>query len=139
MTTLSECRDALAATIDAAVPGLRTAATVPGTINPPVAIVTPNPAALINYQEVMSSGLAVYTLRVYIIVGAVSNRESQTLLDGFISPTGPASVPAAIAADETLGQTVEWAVCTQANRYGEVVYAGISYLGVELLVEVSTT
>ncbi len=137
MATLTEIRNALAAQIDALVPGLRTAATVPGTVNPPVAVITPNPAALINYLEVMGSGLATWTMRVYIIVGTVSDRSAQAKLDGFLSPTGEASIPAAVNADPTLGGVVEYAVCTTAQRYGEIVYAGVSYLGCEILVDVS--
>ncbi len=137
MATLTEIRDALAAQISALVPGLRTAATVPGTINPPVAVVTPNPAALINYLEVMNSELATWTMRVYIIVGTVSDRSAQTMLDNFLAPTGDSSVPAAINSDQTLGGVVEYAVPTAAQRYGEIVYGGVSYLGCEILVDVS--
>jgi hypothetical protein len=140
VSTLTECRDALAATIDAGVPGLRTASTVPPSVSPPVAVVTPNPAQLVDYGIVMSNGgLVVYQLRVYIIVGSVSDRTAQAKLDGYISPSGEASVPAAIAADPTLGGAVEWAVCTSAQKYGELVYSGVSLLGCEILVEVSTT
>ena len=135
--TLTEIRDALAQQIDNLVPGLRTASTVPGTINPPVAIVTPNQSGLINYQEIMSSGLATWTMRVYIIVGAVSDRNAQTTLDGFLSPEGESSVPSAIASDPTLGGVVEYAVCTSAQKYGELQYAGVSYLGCEISVEAS--
>ena len=137
MATLTEIRDALAAQISALVPGLRTAATVPATINPPVAVITPNPAALINYLEVLSSTVATWTMRVYIIVGTVSDRSAQTMLDAFLAPTGGSSVPAAINSDPTLGGVVEYAVPTAAQRYGELQYAGIAYLGCEILVDVS--
>ena len=42
-----------------------------------------------------------------------------------------------VAADVTLGGVVDYCVCVSAGRYGSVSYAGVEYLGVELLLEAS--
>ncbi len=137
VSTLSQARTALANQLAVLMPSLRVSETVPGQINPPAAIVAPNTSDLVDYEQAMSSNLALWYLRVVLVVGRAVEDAAQDLLDQYLSTTGSLSVVAAIRSDPSLGGTVEWAEVKNAQRYGNLNYAGVDYLGVELTVEVS--
>ena len=137
MAVLSDVRAALAAAVDN-VPGLRATGSMAGEISPPVAVVVPARGPFITYGETMEAGVADYELEVILLVSYADERSGQLLLDGYLSATGPNSVRAAVAADPSLGQVVDYAVVTVAQDYGLIDWAGVQYLGARLLVTAGT-
>jgi hypothetical protein len=133
--TLTQARNALAAQLAAQIPGLRATGTVPGQVNPPQAIVSPAPGSIIEFQAM--NDVADYQLRVTLLVGAADEPDSQNLLDGYLSATGPSSVEQALGADPTLGGTVAYAVLTGEQGYGLLDWGALQYLGCHLLVTVA--
>lgn len=127
----------MAAQLAALVPSLRVSATIPGVVNVPAAIVSPATGDLASYEVAQSSDLALWYIRIVLIVGRADEANAQNALDSYISAMGDLSVPAAIRSDPTLGGQVEWAELKSAQRYGSLQYNGVDYLGVELTVEVS--
>lgn len=137
MAVLSAVRAALAAAVSN-VPGLRADASVPGQVSPPVAVITPARGPFITYTETFEQNVAVYTLEVILLVSYADDRAGQLLLDGYLSATGAASVRAAVAADQTLGHVVDYAVVTSAQDYGLITWGTETYLGARLLVTAGT-
>lgn len=133
--TIPQIRNALGAQIGANAQGLRDATTVPDEINPPVCVVRPSRGKVIDYQETFDGGQHFY-FEAVVLAAVGATRAAQTLLDGFLSPTGAASVLQAVQKDPTLGGVVSWAAVTQAQGYGLVQWAGVDYLGSTLIVEV---
>ena len=137
MAVLSDVRAALAAAVDN-VPGLRASPAFTGEINPPVGIVVPARGPFITYTETFEQNVADYSLEVILLVSYADDRAGQLLLDGYLSATGPNSVRAAVAADQTLGKVVDYAVVTDAQDYGLISWGGVEYLGARLLVTAGT-
>jgi len=137
MSTLSQARAAVQAQLAAIITGLTVYSTIPGTISTPAAIVAPNTANLADYEQVMSSDLVLWYIRVVLLTGMVSLATAQDTMDGLLSTTGTTSVTGGFRADPSLGGQVEWAEVKTAQRYGTVTYNGVDYLGCELSIEVS--
>ena len=132
MTAMSDIRTALATKIGN-ITGLRTAATVPDQVNPPIAVIIPE---RVTYDEAYARGLVVYTFIVQLVVGKVSERTAQTKLDGFVNPTGSTSIKAAIEADKSLGGVVFDSRVTEMTTYTVVQIGDIAYLSCEFRVTV---
>ena len=132
MTAMSDIRTALATKIGN-ISGLRTAATVPDQVNPPIAVIIPE---RVTYDEAYARGLVVYTFIVQLVVGKVSERTAQTKLDGFVNPTGSTSIKAAIEADKSLGGVVFDSRVTEMTTYTVVQIGDIAYLSCEFRVTV---
>lgn len=132
MAELSAIRTALAEKIGS-INGLRTAATVPDQVNPPIAVIIPE---RVTYDEAYARGLVVYTFIVQVVVGKVSERTAQNRLDGFVNPTGATSIKAAIEADKSLGGVVFDSRVTEMTTYTVVQIGDIAYLSCEFRVTV---
>jgi hypothetical protein len=133
MTSPSEVREALAAFITANITGLR-GLTDPGSIaNPPVAVVLPAQGTYIDYTVALEHGVTEANLRVVILVSRASERTAMPLLDGYLAPYGPSSIPAAILADPTLGGACDYCIPAEAIFSGEINWAGIDYFGAEII------
>lgn len=137
MSTLSQARAAVQSQLASIITGLTVYATIPGTITTPAAIVAPDTAQLADYEQVMSSDLVLWYIRVVLLTGMVNLVSAQNIMDDLISTTSATSITKGFRADPTLGGQVEWAEVKTAQRYGSVTYNGIEYLGCELSVEVS--
>jgi hypothetical protein len=131
---LADVRAALAAQIEARTT-LRATATVPGQINPPVAVVRPARGELAVYK-VTFDGAVDYSLAVVILVSYASIDTAQDLLDGFLSAGHGTAVADAIEADPSLGGLVADAWPRAADGYGMISWAGVDYLGTTVIVEV---
>lgn len=133
MATVSELRTGLATNL-ATIEGLRTTATVPDQINPPLAVVIPN---TITYDTAFArSGGDEYEFIVTLIVGRVDERTAQNRLDGFCSGSGALSVKAAIERDKTLGgKAFDCRVITLRN-YNQIAVGDSMYLSAEFVVQV---
>ena len=132
MAALTDIRNGLATRI-ATISGLRTAATIPDQVNPPIAIVIPE---RLTYDDAFNRGLVTYSFLVQVIVGKVSERTSQNKIDGFINPTGATSIKAAIEGDKTLNGVVFDTRVTEVTGYSVVQVGDIAYMSCEFRVTV---
>lgn len=133
MADISTLRTAIATNL-ATVSGLRTAATVPDQINPPVAVVMPTS---ITYDMAFArSGGDEYEFSVMVIVGRVDERMGQNKLDAFCSGTGAQSIKVAIESNRTLGGAAFDCRVTSLRNYSQVSVADVTYLAAEFAVQV---
>ncbi|MGH3422355.1 MAG: hypothetical protein ACRDOD_22510 [Streptosporangiaceae bacterium] len=131
-----QVRAALAAYLTSSI-GLRATASRFGAISPPCAVILPQTGRLIAYAQTFD-GETSYYLRAVILVSEGDSASGQDLLDGYLSPVGAQSVHAAIQADPTLGQAVEFAAVIEAAAYGIRNWNGIDYLGCDLIFNIGT-
>jgi hypothetical protein len=116
------------------VSGLRTAATVPDQINPPVAVVMPTS---ITYDTAFArSGGDEYEFSVMVIVGRVDERMAQNKLDAYCSGSGTQSIKAAIQSNRTLGGQAFDCRVTSLRSYNQISVADVTYLAAEFVVQV---
>jgi len=133
MASISDLRAGIATNL-ATISGLRTSATVPDSINPPIAVVMPN---TITYDTSFArTGGDEYEFLVMVIVGRVDERTAQNRLDGYCSGTGASSVKAAIESDKTLGGTAFSLRVTSLRNYNQVTVGDVTYLSGEFVVQV---
>lgn len=133
MANVSDLRNGLATNL-ATISGLRTAATVPDQINPPVAVVMPTS---ITYDTAFArTGGDEYEFSVMVIVGRVDERMAQNKLDAYCSGTGSQSIKAAIESDRTLGGKAFDCRVTSLRNYNQVSVADVTYLAAEFVVQV---
>ena len=132
MATISEIRSALATNLGN-ISGLRTSATVPDQINPPVAIVEP---VSVEFDTAMGRGLDTLTFKVTVLVGRVEERTAQRLIDAYCSSSGSASIKSAIELDRTLGGKANDLKVTGLSSYGSLSVGDATYLAAEFAVTV---
>lgn len=90
----------------------------------------------VEYDQTFRATNFKLQIPVKIVAGNVQEDIAQDLLDGFVAYGGASSVPSTIHADPTLNGTVQTCRCVQARNYGVYEIGGVSYLGVEFLIEV---
>lgn len=133
MASISDLRAGLATNL-ATITGLRTSATVPDQINPPIAVVMP---ASITYDTAFArSGGDEYEFTVMVIVGRVDERMAQNKLDAYCSGTGGQSIKAAIESNRTLGGKAFDCRVTTLRNYNQVTVGDVTYLAAEFVVQV---
>jgi hypothetical protein len=103
MATLPEIMEAMEAVLGT-IPGLRTSATSPDQVSPPWAFVGVPPIG--NYHTSLGPARPALEPTVTVLVSAAVSRVGQLALAGYADPTGTGSIPAAFAADPTLGGVV---------------------------------
>lgn len=126
MSALDTIRDALKTSL-ATVTGMQAHARVPGQITPPAAVVAPEG---IEYDADFEHG-ATYRLPVQLLVQVGEWDSAQKQLDGFAAHDGTAVV--AINATSSIEARV-----VSMDSYGLIQFAGVDYLGAQLIVEVLT-
>jgi len=133
MADISALRAGIATNL-ATVSGLRTSATVPDQISPPIAVVMP---LSIEYDLAFArSGGDQHEFSVMVIVGRVDERMAQNKLDAYCSGTGAQSIKAAIESDKTLGGNAFTCRVTSLRNYNQVSVADVTYLAAEFVVQV---
>jgi hypothetical protein len=133
MPTVSELRTGLATNL-ATISGLRTSATIPDQVTPPVAVVMPNQ---ITYDTAFArAGGDEYEFIVMVIVGRVDERTAQNRLDAYCSGSGASSVKLAIESDKTLGGKAFDCRVTNLRNYNQVTVGDTTYLSGEFVVQV---
>lgn len=132
MASISQLRSGIATRL-ATISGLRNAATMPAQPNPPIAIVIPQ---RVSYDTAFARGVLTYTFTVQVIVGQVSERISQSLLDGFAPGSGASSIKVAIEGDKTLGGVASDVRVSEMTAYQSIVVGEITYMGAEFEVSV---
>jgi hypothetical protein len=108
--------------------GLRVIPTLPDVVNPPQALIALDK---IDYQQQNNNSMAVYTFKITIVLGRVSERTAQQNLDVLVAPTG---VKAAIESDRTLGGFAYEVNIQALDAYGAISINGIDYLSAEFSV-----
>ena len=109
------------------IPGLRVTDTVPGQITPPQAIVGVPPVD--NYVTGLGGGQRpTLAPTITILVSSVVDRVGQLALAAYADPTGTRSIPAAIAADASLGGLLGPGAC-QVTRFDPLGLAEVGLIG----------
>lgn len=124
MPTISELRTGLATRL-ATITGLRTAATIPDQLNPPVAVVSLD---TILFDEAFQRGIDQYQFTITVVVGRVAERSSQVRLDGYLDPSGAGSVKTAIEGDRTLGGKANSLRVTEMGGISTILIGDATYL-----------
>jgi hypothetical protein len=132
MASISSIRSGLATRL-ATITGLRTAATIPDSPNPPIAIVIPDS---INFDDTFHRGMDTLNFKILVIVGRADERTAQNSIDGFCATSGSSSIKAAIEGDKTLGGTAYDCRVTTMSNYGSVLIGEVTYLSCEFIVVV---
>lgn len=137
---LATIRAGLAARLNT-VDGLRAYANAPGSVTPEsgkaVAVVVPSPGTWLVRDSVETYRL---TFVVKLLVGAQMTAEGQTVLDGYFDDTSPQWIVGAIHSNAlALGGGGEFTAVTEARAYDNVSYAGVTYFGAEIVVEVGAS
>ena len=132
--SLSQLRTGLATNL-ATITGLRTSAFVPDNPTPPIAVVVPQ---RIEFDAAMGRGMDEYTFDVLVIAQRASERNAQTVLDGYCSSTGSSSVKAAIESDKTLGGHAFDLRVTDMSNYTSLMIGETQYLAATFTVTVIT-
>lgn len=133
MASVSQIRDGLRDRLKT-ISGLQTHSYVPSEITPPAAVVIPD---TVGYDSTMARGSDDFVFVVQLVVSKVVDRVSQDRLDAYLAGSGSSSVKAAIEGEPTLGGVAHFARVAQARSYGTVQFGAITYLGAELVVQVT--
>ena len=141
MSDLDVVITALASRIATGMTGTRIGGSVfaygPDSLNPPTCIVLPAPGEFLVYDDSMS-GTSGYNLVVKILMGSQDDRAGQAELLSYLDRTGSTSIRAAVYGDSTLGGTCSFCRISGASAYNDVEWAGMTFYGAELNVEVLT-
>jgi hypothetical protein len=133
MASITDLRNGIANNL-ATIAGLRTSATIPDQINPPIAVVVPQS---ITYDTAFArTGGDQHEFIVTVIVGRVDERSAQNRLDAYCSGTGTGSIKTAIESDKTLGGKAFTCRCTDLRNYTQISLADSTYLAAEFVVQV---
>lgn len=140
---LNEVADALAATWQ----GLDTGLTLNSqpltlTVHAEVVGTVEVPALVLELEDIrwdmaMGEGMDEVTFVATVLVEAQDLSTGQRQLRSFLSRDGGlGKIKRALVANQTLGGLVSYAHIPTVRRFGQIEYAGSSYLGVELTIEV---
>jgi hypothetical protein len=130
--TVSQVASGLATRL-ATISGLRTSTYQPEQLNPPFAFPTLNS---INYHRAMGGGDVVMDWTVNVVVGRYVDRNSFTILDGFLSYSGATSIRAAIEGDKTLGGICQTLVLPSGANIMSLSSADAEFLQIQFQVTV---
>ena len=132
--TIAAIRQGIAANL-ATISTLRTSAFVPDNPTPPIAVVMPQ---RIEFDTAMGRGMDDLTFTVMVIAQRASERNAQSVLDGFCNSSGATSVKIAIESDKTLGGACFDLRVTEMNGYGPLSIGDTVYLSASFSVTVIT-
>lgn len=116
------------------IPGLRVSAEYVSQVNPPAAIVIPQPQQSLRF-DTMDGGIS-YLLRIILLVSYVQDTSSVSAMNAYLATTGPNSVALAIKNNPRLAGTYDYAVLESARGYGLMSWGGQEYLGCQFTVTV---
>jgi hypothetical protein len=131
MASVQEIREGIDDRL-ATIAGLRHSSNVPGTINPPHAFVKRRQTVF----GVSMDGEDDLTLAVTVLVSWADQETAQETLDEYLASTGAKSIKAAIDADPTLGDIVDFAHATLVEDERITAFYGTDYLAADIIVEV---
>ena len=117
----------------ATISGLRAFAFQPDFINPPTAFPTLNE---VSYHGSFGGGDVIFDGVVQVIVGGVSDRLTQGLLDGFASYSGASSIRAALEGEPTLGGVAQTLVVNRSVGIRRMAIGDAEFVTVEIAFQV---
>jgi len=132
MATISELRSGLATNLQT-ITGLRVYSTLPDVVNPPTAMISLDKIA---YNQQMRKGMVQYGFKITVVVGRVSERTAQNLVDVLVASSGAGSVKTAVESDRTLGGKAFDVFVPELSAIGAVSINGIDYFSAEFSVQV---
>jgi hypothetical protein len=135
MATLSEIRDGIATNL-ATITGLRTSGVIPGQVNPPYAVISPEG---IDYHRAFHNGFNTYNFTITVVVGQADSRSAQNTLDAYCSPSGASSIKSAIESDKTLSGKAFDVMVSEMRNYGSTTIGETTYLAAEFTCAVQST
>lgn len=136
--TFSQARAAVGAAVRNRVTGLlQVLDLVPDSVAAPSAVVQPAPGDFL-LNPILGENGCDYLFLVTLYLPGADVEAGQTLLDGYLAPTGASSVMAAINADPSLGGVVSSAKCNRARNYRAEQHDEQRFICVDFPVEVMT-
>jgi hypothetical protein len=131
MATVQEIREGIDDRL-ATIADLRHSPVVPGVVNPPHAFVKRRQTTF----GVSMDGEDDVTFAVTVLVSWADQTTAQESLDEYLASTGAKSIKAAIDADPTLGDIVDFAHATIVEDERITAFYGVDYLAADIVVEV---
>jgi hypothetical protein len=146
MATLTEIRNALKATIKAAVPELNSYGMVVDVQQAPAVVITPAPASTTgfscNFNGAFGRGMDEWTFDLIVMVSRVDAVLAQKQLDQYVTGKGPKSLRQIIFQNPTAGLTDGTDIQAEGIREYDALMpmnaAGIQYVGAALRITVRT-
>ncbi|MFJ9848575.1 hypothetical protein [Streptomyces sp. NPDC101150] len=136
MASLAAIRDALKATIEANVSGIRGYDTVPDVTNLPAFVIQPVAG---DFTGAFARGMDEWTFDLYVLVSSADSRRSQEALDSYITGAGSSSIRQALFSNSDLGLSGVDAFVSGVRGYGgSYESASIHHIGAILRVCVYT-
>ena len=132
-TSLAGAREAIAGAIK--VTGLNAYPRPGGQITPPCALVEPGE---VDFRTALARGHDKWDLYVRVLLGTASAEAAQTARDDFFDRGSPVDIKNAIEDEVSLrdGTKAQDVFVASARKFDAWIYSGVTYLGVEFLVEV---
>jgi len=115
------------------IPGLRVREELPGTIQPPTAVLS---LEELTYDTTMERGSDDLEVHVHVFTSVSSERAGQRALWTYLAGSGPKSVKAAVEADPTLGGAAMFAEVAFVGDVGLAKIGDISYYAAKFVVRV---
>ena len=136
MAGLGAIRDAVQATIEANISGLRVYDTVPDVAYTPALVIEPDEA---DFAVAMGRGVDSWKLNLFLLCSKAVARVGQDQLDAYVTGAGASSIRQVIFTNSTLGLADTAAVVTGMSGYGgSFDSAGIDHVGAVLALTVHT-
>jgi hypothetical protein len=133
MASVTAIRDAIAAQLSL-ITTLNVYSAVSDSVMVPAAIV--GIPQSIEYDYTFRSANFKMMIPIRVLAARIQEDYAQELLDAYISYEGASSIPLSLGLDTQLSATVQTSRVTEARNYGVYEVEGISYLGVEFMLEV---
>lgn len=113
--------------------GLRVREELPGTIQPPTAVLS---LEELTFDTTMARGSDDLEVHVHVFTSLSSERAGQRALWTYLAGSGPKSVKAAVEADPTLGGAAMFAEVTTVGDVGLAKIGDVSYYAARFVVRV---
>lgn len=138
-STPAQLRAGIAAYLTSHITGLRAITDGETVPSPPVALILPATSKYIDYQVAIGPNGSSYdwSTRIILLISKGDVRAQTVALDGFLSPHGTGSIPAALFADPTCGGVADYVVPVDAAWNGNIEYAGEAYMGATITLDVT--
>lgn len=137
MAALGAIRDAIKATVEANVTGLRVYDTVPESPALPALLILPVET---DFFKAFGRGSDTHQIDLFLMLSRTVPRTGQDSLDAYVGGSGSQSIRAVVFANQTLGLTDgTQAIVSGMSRYGgSFPAAGIDHIGAALRLVVTT-
>ncbi len=114
------------------IPGLRVSAEYVSQVNPPMAVIMPQPQQSLRFDS-MDGGVS-YLLRIVVLLTYAQDSSSVTQMNAYLATTGTQSIPSVIRNNPRLAGTYDYLVLESTRGYGLTTWGGQEYLGCQFTV-----